>query len=206
MARTDNYLKQAAQAKAYFLTYDQEALIRKLNLAYDEDYLYPVFFSQTYRLSRKTGDLARQGKHGWEDANTHSEVMALLDLICDSREDRFVSGKWKDMAQFGHAFHQNLLEERDPLAEACQEKPQVFRRWCEALGGKPMPTGDIAYSIEVFDGLPLMIQLWFGDEDFPARARLLWDENALMYLKYETMYFAREVLLSRLKQEMEESA
>lgn len=206
MARTDNYLKQAAQAKAYFLTYDQEALIRKLNLTHDEDYLYPVFFSQTYRLSRKTGDLARQGKHGWEDANTHGEVMTLLDLICDSREDRFVSGKWKDMAQFGHTFHQNLLEERDPLAEACQEKPQVFRRWCEALGGKPMPTGDIAYSIEVFDGLPLMIQLWFGDEDFPARARLLWDENALMYLKYETMYFAREVLLSRLKREMEESA
>ena len=206
MSRTDNYLKQAAQAKAYFLTYDQEALIRKLNLAYDEDYLYPVFFSQTYRLSRKTGDLARQGKHGWEDANTHGEVMTLLDLICDSREDRFVSGKWKDMAQFGHTFHQNLLEERDPLAEACQERPEVFRRWCEALGGKPMPTGDIAYSIEVFDGLPLMIQLWFGDEDFPAGLRLLWDENALMYLKYETMYFAREVLLSRLKREMEESA
>lgn len=206
MARTDNYLKQAAQAKAYFLTYDQEALIRKLNLAHDEDYLYPVLFSQTYRLSRKTGDLERQGKHGWEDANTHGEVMTLLDLICDSREDRFVSGKWKDMAQFGHAFHQNLLEERDPLAERCQERPEVFRRWCEALGGKPMPTGDIAYSIEVFDGLPLMIQLWFGDEDFPASLRLLWDENALMYLKYETMYFAREVLLSRLKREMEESA
>ena len=206
MARTDNYLKQAAQAKAYFLTYDQEALIRKLNLAHDEDYLYPVLFSQTYRLSRKTGDLARQGGQGWEDANTHGEVMTLLDLICDSREGRFLSGKWKDMAQFGHAFHQNLLEERDPLAEACQERPEVFRRWCEALGGKPMPTGDIAYSIEVFDGLPLMIQLWFGDEDFPASLRLLWDENALMYLKYETMYFAREVLLSRLKREMEESA
>ena len=206
MARTDNYLKQAAQAKAYFLTYDQEALIRKLNLAHDEDYLYPVLFSQTYRLNRKTGDLERQVGQGWEDANTHGEVMTLLDLICDSREDRFVSGKWKDMAQFGHAFHQNLLEERDPLAEACQERPEVFRRWCEALGGKPMPTGDIAYSIEVFDGLPLMIQLWFGDEDFPASLRLLWDENALMYLKYETMYFAREVLLSRLKREMEESA
>lgn len=206
MARADNYLKQAAQAKAYFLTYDQEALIRKLNLACDEDYLYPALFSQTYRLSRKTGDLERQEGQGWEDANTHGEVMTLLDLICDSREDRFVSGKWKDMAQFGHAFHQNLLEERDPLAERCQERPEVFRRWCEALGGKPVPTGDIAYSIEVFDGLPLMIQLWFGDEDFPASLRLLWDENALMYLKYETMYFAREVLLSRLKREMEESA
>ena len=206
MARVNNYLAQAAQAKTHFLTYDQEELIRKLNLAHDEDYLYPVLFSRTYRLSRKTGDLERQGKNGWENANTHSEVMTLLDLICDSREDRFVSGKWKNMAEFGHVFHQKLLEERDPLAEACQEKPEVFRRWCEALGGKPMPTGDIAYAVEVFDGLPLMIQLWFGDEDFPASLRLLWDENALMYLKYETMYFARDFLFSRLQQEMEEQA
>jgi len=205
MAR-NNYLAQAALAKAYFLTYDQEALIRKLSLAHDEDYLYPVLFSTTYRLSRKTGDLERQGKQGWEDANTHSEVMTLLDLICDSREDRFPSGKWKNMAEFGHAFHQNLLEERDPLAERFQEQQDAFRRSCEALHGKPMPTGDIAYAIEVFDGLPLMIQLWFGDEDFPAGLRLLWDENALMYLKYETMYFARDLLYARLKQEMEEQA
>ena len=58
MARTNNYLLQAAQAKRYFLTYDQEALIRKLQLPYDEDFLYPVLFSRRYRLSRKTGDLA----------------------------------------------------------------------------------------------------------------------------------------------------
>ena len=206
MARTDNYLVQAQQAKSCFLTYDAEALAKKLNAKLDADFLYTTFLGQSYRVSRKTGDIQRLENGAWQDGNSYEEVMTLLDLICDSREDRFVSGKWKDMAQFGHTFHQNLLEERDPLAEACQKKPQVFRRWCEALGGKPMPTGDIAYSIEVFDGLPLMIQLWFGDEDFPARMRLLWDENALMYLKYETMYFAREVLLSRLKREMEESA
>ena len=206
MARTDNYLKQAAQAKAWFLTYDQQALIRKLSLSHDENYLYPELFSTTYRLNRKTGDLERRGKQGWEDANTHAEVMTLLDLICDSREDRFVSGKWRDMAQFGHVFHQKLLEERDPLAERFQENPEALRRGCLALRGTPMPTGDIAYAIEVFDGLPLMLQLWFGDEDFPASLRLLWDENALMYLKYETMYFARDLLYSRLKQEMEEQA
>ena len=46
MARTNNYLLQAAQAKAYFLTYDQAALIRKLKLAYDDDFLYPVLFAR----------------------------------------------------------------------------------------------------------------------------------------------------------------
>ena len=204
MARTNNYLLQAAQAKRYFLTYDQEALIRKLHLPYDEDFLYPVLFSRRYRLSRKTGNLEREEKGLWRDANTHPEVMTLLDFVCDSREDRFVSGRFKNMADFGRAFHQNLLEERDPNAELFQSRAEDFRNACVALGGKPLPTGDIAYSIEVFDGLPLLVQLWFGDEEFPASLRFLWDENALMYLKYETMYFARELLLERLKAEMEE--
>ena len=205
MERTDNYSLQAAQAKAWFLTYDQDALIAKLGLAHDDDFFYPVLFSQTYRLSRKTGDLERAGKDGWQDANTHAEVMTLLDLICDSREDRFVSGRWKNMSDFGRAFHQNLLEDqKDPWAETFQAEPERFRASCEGLGGKVLPVGDIAYAIEVFDGLPLAVQLWFGDEEFPARLRFLWDENALMYLKYETMYFARGLLLKRLKAEMEE--
>lgn len=203
MARTNNYLLQAAQAKACFLTYDQQALIRKLHLDFDEDFLYPVLLARRYRLSRHTGDLEREDRSGWEDANTHEEVMTLLDFVCDSREDRFISGRWKNMAEFGHAFHQKLLEEKDPDAEFFQSKPDRFRAACEALGGRPLPTGDIAYAIEVFDGLPIAVQLWLGDEEFPARLRYLWDENALMYLKYETMYYARGLLLERLKEEME---
>ena len=205
MARTNNYLIQAAHAKESFLTYDQEALIRKLHLDADSSFLYPVLFSRRYRLSRKTGDLDRETESGWEDANTHEEVMTLLDLICDSRADRFVSGRWKNMADFGRAFHQNLLEnDRDPWAERFQAAPDRFRDACLRLGGKPLPIGDIAYSLEVFDGLPLLVQLWFGDEEFPASLRMLWDENALMYLKYETMYYARGLLLERLRAEMEE--
>ena len=136
MARTDNYLKQAAQAKAYFLTYDQEALIRKLNLAHDEDYLYPVFFSQTYRLSRKTGDLARQGKHGWEDANTHGEVMTLLDLICDSREDRFVSGKWKVTPFIRICWKSGILWQK-PV----RKDPKCFVGGARLWAASPCPRG-----------------------------------------------------------------
>ena len=203
MARTNNYLLQAAQAKRYFLTYDQAALIRKLHLDFDEDFLYPVLLARRYRLSRHTGDLEREGRSGWEDANTHEEVMTLLDFVCDSKEDRFVSGRFKNMADFGHAFHQSLLEERDPNAELFQSRQSDFRKACEALGGKEQPMGDIAYAMEVFDGLPLLVQLWFGDEEFPASLRFLWDENALQYLKYETMYYARNLLMQRLKAEME---
>ncbi len=207
MERTDNYAIQAAQAKQLFATYDQEKLIAKLNLPFDEDYLYTSLFSESYRIHRTSGDVSRRTEEGWVDANSFGEVMTLLDLICDCKENRRVSGKWKAMSSFGLMFHQNLLEGKtDPWAETFQADPEGFRSACLALKGIPFPNGDIAYQIEVFDGLPLVIQLWFGDEEFPASLRLLWDENALMYIKYETMYFAKGLLLERIADMIKKSS
>lgn len=205
MKRNDNYLIQANQAKACFLTYDQDSLIRKLHLRSDEQYLYTALLHTPYRICRATGDLSRLEGGQWVDANSYEEVMTLLDLVCDSREDRFVSGRWKNMADFGLMFHQNLLENaRDPWAEKFQKELEAFRRACRSLGGEPLPNGDAAYALELFDGLRVAVQLWLGDEDFPANLRILWDENANLYIRYETMYFAKALLLRKIAEKMEE--
>ena len=107
------------------------------------------------------------------------------------------------MGEFGLLFHRNLLEgQKDPWAETFAGDPEGFRRACLALGGRELPNGDMAYAIEVFDGLCILLQLWFGDEEFPANLRFLWDENATMYIKYETMYYARGLLLEKLERLM----
>ena len=203
MARVNTYLIQARQAKEHFLTYDQNALISKLKLPYDKNYLYVTLLSQCYRICRQSGNMERSVGCGWTDANSFEEVMTLLDLVCDSRENRFLSGRWKNMTDFGLMFHRNLLENKiDPWAEKFQADPDAFRKACLAMGGKPFSLGDIAYSIELFDGLSILVQLWFGDEEFPACLRFLWDENALMYIKYETMYFAKGLLLQKIEANM----
>lgn len=203
MARVNNYLIQTQQAKERFLRYDQEQLIRKLKLKADEEYLYVHFLGDLHRINRKTGDVDRKTDMEWVDANTFGEVMTLLDLVCDSREDRWLRGQWKNMLSFGLMFHQNLLEDAaDPWAVKFQDHAEAFHRACRALGGQPLPNGDIAYAIEIFDGLCIAVQLWFGDDEFPPNLRFLWDENALMYIKYETMHFARGLLLQRIEQRM----
>ena len=203
MARVNNYLIQARQAKERFLTYDQQALIRKGKLEADETWLYVSLLGERHRIHRATADIQRLAGETWVDANSYDEVMTLLDLVCDSREDRFLSGRWKNMQSFGLMFHQNLLEEqRDPYAQAFDADPEGLRRACLALGGEPFPQGDVAYAMELFDGLKVVIQLWQGDEEFPPSLRFLWDENALMYLKYETMYFAKALLLRRIQEKM----
>ena len=202
MKGTDNYRLQVEGAKRYFLRYDQEKLIRKLNLTSNEDYLYTEMLRKSYRIHRRTGQVYRL-EDSWTETNDHGEVMTLLDLVCDSRQDRFPTGRWQNMVNFGALFHRSLAEDRsDPLAEAIQADQAAFRRACEALGGTPGPGGDISYALPFFDKLRLAIQFWEGDEEFSPRIRWLWDENALMYLKYETMWFAIGMLRSRIRKEM----
>lgn len=203
MARINNYLIQAAQAKEHFLKYDQNDLVRKLGLEADEAHLYTSLFGQPYRICRKTGDLSRQKDGEWIDGNSFEEVMTLLDLVCDSRENRFVCGRWKNMQAFGLQFHQNLLEEeKNTLADRIQQLPDAFCSACEALGAERLKHADIAYSFEVFDGLKAAIFFWEGDDEFLPRVRYYWDENASMYIRYETMYFAINLLEQWITEKM----
>lgn len=202
MKKTDNYMLQMHSAQKRFLTYDQEKIIARFGLDHDGQYLYPVMLGKQYRLNRHTGSLERQDTAGWVDANQFHPVMTLLDLLCDASDSRYLTGRLKSMQDFGLMFHQNLLEDtRDATADAIDKQPETFRRACKALGGKPLPSGDIAYAFELFDGLSVGLRFWHGDEEFAPRIRYYWDENALLYLRYETMYYAVSLLLTQLRRE-----
>lgn len=200
MERRDNYALQAQSAKDRFVTYDQTALIRKLSLDSDPDFLYTSLFSVPYRVNRQTGDMQRLSAGVWEAADSFSEVMTLLDLLCDSKADRSLAGRFKSMQSFGLMFHRNLLEDtKDPQAIWINDHPDSFSAGCLALGGKPFPGCDLGYEIEIFDRLPIAVQFWFGDDEFLPRLRYLWDENALQYIRYETMYYAVSLLESLIQ-------
>ena len=203
MALTGNYRIQAQQAKARFLTYNPEALAAKLRAKRDQDYLYVNLLCQPYRLNLATGDPEKRVGEVWVDGGSYEEIMTLLDLVCDSREDRYLTGRWKNMESFGHMFHRNLLEEqRNPTAERFDRDPETLARACRALGGSPIPGCDVGYAVELFDGLEIGLQFWRGDEEFFPRLRYLWDENANQYLRYETMFFAVTLLLRRILEVM----
>lgn len=204
MERWDNYAIAANQARQLFLNYDAQKLAEKLHVRLTDEYLYTRLFHEHYRIHRTSCSIQRNHRGTWLDANSFHEALTLLDLVCDSREDRCLSGKWLNMSAFGLQFHQHLTETRDFWAEELEKAPEKLRKACKALGGEPFPHGDIAYAIEVFDGLKLVLQLWMGDDEFPAQVRWLWDANAKMYIKYETMYYAIGLLKNRLKEEMDD--
>ena len=198
MERRNNYAVQAQSAKQIFLSYDQNALAEKLHLPMDSDYLYTSFLGAPYRIAHRTGDLERKDGDVWVDGNSFDEVLSIFDLVCDSREDRKITGVWKNMTDFGLQFHQNLMESRDVLAEFAQRAPAEYRAALEKMGGRPLKGADIAYALPVFEDLELALFFWAGDEEFSPQIRYLWDENALAYIRYETMYDVLDWLRTRL--------
>ena len=201
--RVNNYDIQQAQAKKHFLTYDQQELIDRCRLRFDGEYLYTQLITQDYRICRKTGDMERlEGDH-WVDGNSFAEVMTILDWLCDSRDDRYITGRWINIVNHGHFFHRNLQEDGDdPYAEFFDKDPAAFVRACLALKGEALPGADIGYSIELIDGLRVFVQLWHGDEEFAARLRCLWDENTTRYIRYETTWYAVGLLMRRIRENM----
>lgn len=199
MKHADNYQLQMQQAQQRFLTYDQEKILAKCAVSHDGDYFYPVMLGRRYRLDRRTGSLERQQGEAWQDANRFNEVMTLLDWLCDCTPGRCLAGRFSGIQNFGHQFHQNLAEGgEDPVAMQFDRDPAAFHRACRALGGTPLTGCDMGYAVELFDGLPIGVKFWHSDEEFPACIRWFLDENALQYLRYETMYYAVGLLKSLL--------
>ena len=201
MARTNNYLIQAQAAKERFLTYDQEKLIAKFGLEFDAEFLYVDLLRQRYRLCRKSGDLQKCCHGLWADGNSYEEVMTLLDLLCDSRDDRHLGGVWQNLQSFGMQFHTKLLEDsRDPFADRIDENPRLLHRAAEKLGAQRLSGGDMGYSFDFFEDLKIGLLFWCGDEEFAPRVRYLMDQNAKQYLRYETMWFAVTLLRRRIRE------
>lgn len=200
MNRKDNYAITAEEARKRFLTYDLSKIISKTPLTQDGEYLYLPVLDRTCRISKTTGKMAWSSPDGWEETAAFNDVLTIFDYLCDSKENRRPTGEMKSMASFGKLFHSSLLEDAEPteLEKTIDKHPVLFQTACQKLGGIPFPTGDLAYTFRFFPDLPMTVQFWHADEDFPPQLRYLWDSATGDFIRYETMYYALGILRQRL--------
>lgn len=196
--RPDNYALQADFARRLFLGRDQAAILAKSPVTADDDCIHLTLLSRPYRIDRRTGRIFRL-EENWVPADSHGEVLTIFDWLCDGQPHRCLSGIWKTTAALSIGIHSNLLDHSGAqLARAIDRDPQAFIRACEALGAVPFPKGDLAFTLPLFPDLPVTVQFWHSDEEFPPALTFLWDANTLLYLRYETTFFALGLLRDRL--------
>lgn len=201
-----NYEIMRDRMQEKFLEYDQNHMIEKFHLKQDADYLYLKFVGRMYRIHRKSG------KVEWSEdgfisctAAGYNEAMSIFDVLCDSRDDCRLSGRFCSINRLrgtvqsagpgGTIFSQQALY--------FDGKAEQVARACQALGGIKEAVGDVSYRLYAFEFLPVVFQFWNSDDEFPAELKFMWDENILDYIHYETAFFIMSHILFRIKEQME---
>lgn len=199
----NNYERSRDRAQEYFLGFDQNVIIDQWHLPFDDKWLYVDFLSRPYRICRSTGSVFRC----WNGTQADfEEVLSIFDLLCHEGTGKHISGNFapvnslKDRPRaigVGTDFHTKTaaLFDRDPDA---------FRKACLAMGGVPVPMGDLGFRFPVFRELELILKFYFSDEEFPAGLTLLWDDQSLQYLYYETIFYIAGFFLKSLTDEMQQ--
>ena len=199
-----NYDKMLASAQELFLTHDQEGMIRRWALEHDGDYLYADYMSQPLRIDRRTGAVshAREPLSGeYRAAGFVNEGMVLFDLLTHSPTRPHPTGRWSSISTLGGiigAGHDRTLSHESTAAKF-QDRCEALAQACRRLNGVPAGRGDVSYAIPVFRDFHILFQFWDGDDEFPANIKYLFDENALQYMHYETLWYVMSNLAERLE-------
>lgn len=197
----DNYQIARDRAQAYFLNFDQAVLISRWDLRHDASFLYVHFLGREYAVDRSNGSITRlfDGTQAG-----FSEVLSIFDLLCHQGKDMFLTGRYAPVNSLDQApktggvgtdFHGKLAAVFD------RDLPGLHAA-CRALGGRQVDMGDVGYAFKLFDVMEVILKFYRADEDFPATITLLWDENMLHFIHYETVFYIAGFLLQSIEMQM----
>ena len=134
----------------------------------------------------------------------YNESMTIYDVLCYSKEDCRLSGNFcpvnmlKGIAQFSGSGGSLFQKAADEFSGKLRE----LEKACSVLGKPANMSGDVAAVLYPFSFLPVTIQYWEADEEFPANLKFMFDENILDYMHYETIYFMMGHMIARIKELM----
>ncbi len=183
-----NYDKVRENWRQIFLGMNQEDLIRRFGLKADQEALYLLYFHHEMRIDRKTGEITYTERP--EKRPAFGTVLQIYNTFYYAVERPLASGKLvafrevKRVYPFEQAYRRTILKK---IEELFSGRTEALRKACEELGGVPMPQGDVGYRLSVYPGLSIAILFWDGDEEFPAKANILFDSRITDFMHEENV-------------------
>ena len=201
-----NYEIMRNQMRREFVKYDQDRMISKFSLRNDESYIYIVFLFREYRIDRITG-VVEWSEDGFSTSieADYNESMTIYDVLCYSKDDCCLSGNYCPVNMLkGTVKSSNVGSNMfQKSADGFNGKLKELETVCGIWGEKLDLNGDVAAKLYPFSFLPVIIQYWEADEEFPANLKFMFDENILDYMHFETIFFMMGHIVKRIQDRME---
>ncbi|MBE6015598.1 MAG: DUF3786 domain-containing protein [Lachnospiraceae bacterium] len=187
-----------------FRGYNPDRIAGILGLKYDEKYLYIEYFGREYRLNLEIGRIEKKSdepfdnfcapdeiplEKGWHGEVYANEAMAIYHILFYTVDEPHLSGEWVQNASLDprHVRHPQEDVLFEDFLKSFPEGTAALKAACEAAGGEPvMSKADAAYIFHPFPQIPLQLNYWEADEDFPAQVKVLVDSRITDYVHIET--------------------
>ena len=126
---------------------------------------------------------------------------AVLAYYFHTSDGKPLTGQWISFAELpdGRMYNQAFQGYTgNELVKAFGLEVETFRSACEKAGGVAAPLGDVAYIFYALPRLPMAVNYWCGDEDFPSSCKILFDSSASHYLPTDVIAILGSMLKGRI--------
>jgi hypothetical protein len=112
-----------------------------------------------------------------------------------------LTGNWVSYREIqGATFYFSAFVKRaiDPLKNAFGRNIEGLLKAAGLLGGRQIEAGDAGYEFRLLPNVPVRMILWTGDDEFPAAANIVFDQNISGILSPEDVAWMAGMLAYRL--------
>lgn len=118
------------------------------------------------------------------------QQLCILAYLVDAKDlppaDRLVSVEKLDAGGFFFRGSHRLPVEN--LASVFGPNPQLLHKAGRVLNAMPRSFGDASIELCVLSRIPVTLVIWAADEEFPARASILFDQSATLQLPLDVLF------------------
>jgi hypothetical protein len=143
---------------------------------------------------------SRQTNSGQASEAGFAEELCILTYLINSKDlpiaGKLMTAQALPEGQFFFRGPHKLATEK--LAEVFGQYPQRLYDIMGEFGAKRCEFGDASIELYVLPRVPLTIVIWRGDEEFGARASILFDETAAAQLPLDALWAAANLTIKAL--------
>jgi hypothetical protein len=168
----------AQRAKCEYLSDKEHYIINLLNVEYTVNLIDKKIYSNTEGSPAKPASFL--------------EELCLLAYLINAKEippaNKLVRAESLPGGQFFFRGIHKLPSEK--LEKAFGTNPQALLQASEQFSAQKCEYGDVSVSLFILPRLPLTIVIWRGDEEFAARASILFDQTAAFQMPLDALLAA----------------
>ena len=136
-----------------------------------------------------------------DTAKDYETILILHYLASEIKGLPEVSGEWLSFKElsaiegYQPVFRKRVIER---IIKKYTADPDALFSVLDRIPGKKIQQADIAVVLEVFDGVPLLIELWKADEEFSPEANVLFDKSVTGIFCIEDIIVLAELTVGKL--------